>query len=204
MTKSIRYKEIFRVWKNERKSTKLLEVKGSIYTKIRQRIENLQNELNQLEKDQVVSARIIKERIDRLQKILKDLTKIRGHKIIHAILDDNVPKEGLAIEEMEFIKELQTIFENHEKRCILGEMISETPKGKQGRDSNELYSQKEEEVVTVRILQDLPEIMDVRGTSEEKITYGPFKKEDIVQLPLIYAKTLIMKNAADKIDLPEL
>ena len=33
---------------------------------------------------------------------------------------------------------------------------------------------------------------------------GPFKKEDIVRLPIIYAKTLIMKNAADRVDLPNL
>lgn len=59
--------------------------------------------------------------------------------------------------------------------------------------------------MTVRILEDIPAIVAAATTKDSaKKTFGPFKKEDIVRLPLVYAKTLIMKNAADRIDLPNL
>ncbi len=49
--------------------------------------------------------------------------------------------------------------------------------------------------ITVRLLQDLPEIVGIDG----KI-YGPFKKEDVVNLPKENAEALIKRGVAEKID----
>ena len=45
MAQDDRYKQIFQLWKNERRTTDLLEVKGGMYSTIRQLISSLEKEL---------------------------------------------------------------------------------------------------------------------------------------------------------------
>ncbi|MCK5184884.1 MAG: hypothetical protein KAQ95_11305, partial [Candidatus Heimdallarchaeota archaeon] len=82
MAKDDHYKQIFQLWRSERKTSKLLEVKGSLYSAIRQRISSLEKELESIDSKDVVSTKIISKRIERLKRILQDLGKIRKHKII--------------------------------------------------------------------------------------------------------------------------
>jgi len=200
MAKDDYYKQIFQLWRSERRTNKLLEVKGSLYSAIRQRISSYEKELEGLDKKDVVSAKIISERIERLKRILRDLTKIRKHKIIHALINEDLNKSGLAAEEMDLVKNLERIFDDHNNRSILGEAGVDLSK-----EIESLAGQENEtDLMTVRILKDIPEIIAMTAKDKSKHSIGPFKKEDIVQIPLMYAKTLIMKNAADRVDLPEL
>lgn len=201
MARDDQYNQIFQLWKNERRTMELLEVKGGMYSTVRQQISSLEKELEQIDTKDKISAKIITERIERLSKILRDLTKIRTHKIIHAILNNNLNTSGLAAEELDLVKSLERIFEEHNKRSIYGEVTVDISK-----DSSKTNFEGEDQFdyMTIRILKDIPEIVDATTTGELKRTFGPFKKEDVVRLPLIYAKALIMKNAADRIDLPKL
>lgn len=202
MAKDNQYNQIFQLWKNERKTTKLLEVKSVVYSTIRQKIATLEKELDKLDKKEKVSRRIIEERIIRLKKILRDLTKIRLHKIIHAILNETLNTNDLAAEELDLVKNLNRSFDEHNQRCILGENVASLTDERTKESSKK--EEEETELMTVRILKDIPEIVNAKAKGKEKQVLGPFKKEDIVRLPLIYAKTLIMKNAADRIDIPNL
>ncbi|NPE08110.1 MAG: hypothetical protein GNW80_07505 [Asgard group archaeon] len=200
MVKDDHYKQIFQLWRSERKTSKLLEVKGSLYSAIRQRISTLEKELESIDSKDVVSTKIISERIERLKRIIHDLTKIRKHKIIHGLINEDLNKGGLAAEEMDLVKNLEKIFENHKKRSVFGEASLEISK-----EIDSIASQENDaELMTVRILKDIPEIIATTAQDKVKQSIGPFKKEDIVQIPLVYAKTLIMKNAADRVDLPDL
>ena len=201
MARDDQYNQIFQLWKNERRTIELLEVKGGMYSTIRQLISSLEKELEQLDSKDKVSAKIISDRIERLSKILRDLTKIRTHKIIHAILNNDLNTSGLAAEELDLVKSLERIFEEHNKRSIYGEVSVDMSK-----ESSKVDVEGEEQFdyMTIRILEDIPEIVDATTKGESKRTFGPFKKEDVVRLPLIYAKALIMKNAADRVDLPKL
>ncbi|NHJ03354.1 MAG: DNA replication complex GINS family protein [Candidatus Heimdallarchaeota archaeon] len=199
MHKDNQYNQIFQVWKNERQTNNLLEVKSVLYSTIRQKISSLEKELNKLDKKDTISFKIISERIERLNKMLKDLTKLRMHKIIHGILNGNLSVNDLAAEEIDLLKNLEGIFDDHNQRSILGKAISNI----YGEDFSK--SEDIEELMTVRILEDIPAIIAAATNKDStKKTFGPFKKEDIVRLPLVYAKTLIMKNAADRVDLPNL
>jgi len=200
MAKDDHYKQIFQLWRSERKTNKLLEVKGSLYSAIRQRISSLEKELESIDSKDVVSTKIISERIERLKRILRDLSKIRKHKIIHGLIDGDLNKGGLAAEEMDLVENLERIFENHNKRSVFGEAGLEISK-----EIDAIAGQENDaELMTVRILKDIPEIIATTAQDKSKQSLGPFKKEDIVRIPLVYAKTLIMKNAADRVDLPEL
>ncbi|NHJ84336.1 MAG: DNA replication complex GINS family protein [Asgard group archaeon] len=203
MAQDDQYNQIFQLWRNERRSTQLLEVKGSLYSKIRQKISDLTKELEKIDKQDKASINVLEERIERLNKILRDLTKLRVHKIIHNILNETLTKEGLAAEELDLVSSLERIFDEHNRRSILGEAIIDRSREKSSLDSKDITD--EFDFMTVRILRDVPEIVDATAAKgSESNTIGPFKKEDIVRLPLIYAKTLIMKNAADRVDLPNL
>ena len=200
MGKNNQYDQIVQLWKSERQTKKILEVKSVVYSTIRQKITQLEKDLEKLDKKEIVSRKVIEERIKRLNRILHDLTKIRTHKLIHEILNETVTND-LAAEEIDLVKNLKKNFDNHNTRSILGEFptkIADEAILNYGETSTET------ELMTVRILEDLPEIIDAFTKGKEKKIFGPFKKEDIVRLPLVYAKTLIMKNAADRIDLPEL
>ncbi|NHJ31640.1 MAG: hypothetical protein FK732_02145 [Asgard group archaeon] len=200
MAKDDHYKQIFQLWRSERKTNKLLEVKGSLYSAIRQRISSLEKELESLDSKDVVSTRIISERINRLKRILRDLAKIRMHKIIHGLINEDLNKGGLAAEEMDLVRNLERIFTDHNSKSVLGEASIEISK-----EFDSTASQEDDStLMTVRILKDIPEIIATATQDKSKQSIGPFKKEDIVRIPLVYAKTLIMKNAADRVDLPDL
>ena len=117
-----------------------------------------------------------------------------------SIFANELNKKGLAAEELDLVNSLERIFEDHNKRSIFGEatidLMADTIADKASGTANDF--------MTVRILEDIPEIVDASTKGKTARAFGPFKKEDIVKLPLIYAKTLIMKNAADRVDLPEL
>jgi DNA replication initiation complex subunit (GINS family) len=200
MVKDDQYKQIFQLWKSERRTNKLLEVKGSLYSAIRQRISSLEKELESIDSKDVASMKIISERTERLKRILRDLAKIRKHKIIHAIINEDLNKSGLAAEEMDLVKNLESIFDAHNNRSILGEAGLDISK----EFDSAVGQENDTDLMTVRILKDIPEIIATTAQDKSKQSIGPFKKEDIVQIPLVYAKTLIMKNAADRVDLPEL
>ena len=202
MRRDKQYNQIVQLWKNERQTNKLLEVKSVVYSTIRQKISSLVKDLEKLDKKDAISSKIINERIERLNKILRDLTKIRKHKIIHAILDENLNKDGLAAEEIDLVSNLERIFDEHNQRSIFGKAIMDLPKDDNIATSCE--TSDDADLMIVRILEDIPEIVDASSKGKTKKTFGPFKKEDIVRLPIIYAKTLIMKNAADRVDLPNL
>jgi len=203
MSRDKQYNQIVQLWKNERQTDNLLEVKSVVYSTIRQKISDIVKDLEKLDKKDTISFKIINERIERLNKILRDLTKIRKHKIIHGLLDDNLNRDGLAAEEIDLVSNLERLFDEHNQRSIFGKATMELPKEERKASSGE-EPEEDPELMIIRILEDIPEIVDASSKGKTKKTFGPFKKEDIVRLPIIYAKTLIMKNAADRVDLPNL
>jgi DNA replication initiation complex subunit (GINS family) len=203
MGKDFNYNQIYLIWKNERQLKKLLEVKSNIYSAIRQKISTLEKELEKIDSKDKVSKQILEARIKRLKQILNDLTKIRTHKIIHGLLSNEITSDEIAAEEMGLIKNLNSIFDDHTQRSINGKSILNTV-GAQEPKNPILQEISDAELMTVRILEDIPEIVDASAKGKTKQTFGPFKKEDIVRLPMVYARTLIMKNAADRVDLPDL
>lgn len=203
MSRDKQYSQIVQLWKSERQTNELLEVKSVIYSTIRQKINSLVKDLEKLDKKDTISFKIINERIERLNKILRDLSKIRKHKIIHGILDGNLNKDGLAAEEIDLVSNLERLFDEHNQRSIFGKVAIELPREERKTATGE-QTKEEVELMIIRILEDIPEIVAATAKGETKKTFGPFKKEDIVRLPIVYAKTLIMKNAADRVDLPNL
>ncbi len=202
MGKDFNYNQIYLIWKNERQLKGLLEVKSNLYSSIRQKITKLETELEKIDKKDEISLKIVEARISRLKQILNDLSKIRTHKIIHGLLGNEITSDEIAAEEMGLVKNLSRIFDDHSQRSILGKNILDTatPETK----NPILQEITDAELMTVRILEDIPEIVDASAKGKTKQSFGPFKKEDVVRLPMVYAKTLIMKNAADRIDLPDL
>ena len=203
MAKDDQYKHIIQLWRNERKTVELLEVKGSMYSTIRQLISNLEKEVKKIDSEDKVSVKIINTRIERLNRILRDLTKLRTHKIIHAIFNEELSTKGLAAEELDLVNSLQRNFDDHNKRCILGEAIMNFS-AKTSADIGKKSTDMKFDFMTIRLLEDIPEIVDATAKEDDIKSFGPFKKEDVVKLPITYAKALIMKNAADRVDLPEL
>lgn len=202
MGKDFSYNQIFLIWKNERQLKDLLEVKSNIYSSIRQKIVKLETEFGKIDKKDEVSLKIVEARVNRLKQILNDLSKIRTHKIIHGLLSNEITSDEIAAEEMGLVKSLNRIFDDHTLRSISGKNILDAEI--QETKNPILQEINDAELMTVRILEDIPEIVDASAKGKIKQSFGPFKKEDVVRLPMMYAKTLIMKNAADRIDLPDL
>jgi len=202
MGKDFNYNQIYLIWKNERQLKGLLEVKSNLYSSIRQKITKLETVLEKIDKKDEISFKIVEARISRLKQILNDLSKIRTHKVIHGLLGNEITSDEIAAEEMGLVKNLNRIFDDHSQRSILGKNVLDTatPETK----NPILQEITDAELMTVRILEDIPEIVDASAKGKTKQSFGPFKKEDVVRLPMVYAKTLIMKNAADRIDLPDL
>ena len=110
----------------------------------------------------------------RLTKILENIKEIK-----------ELDPSSLTPEEVLFLTNIQ----NGE---LFGSNSLDTPQGKEHS-----LSVKINQFTLVRMLDDLPAIVGM-----DLVTYGPFKKEDIVLIPYDNAKILVTKELAMEIHSP--
>ncbi len=135
--------------------------------------------------------------------IINEIYRIRLEKLVKKAIkiveeNDSIP-EGLSEEEEIFIKEIIEILKRNKER-IFGikieekKEIIEEKKPEEKEIVEKIKEEKKEEIeyIVVRMLNDIPEIVGIDGT-----TYGPFKKNDIVLLPKENAKALKNKKLVE-------
>ncbi len=160
------YKDIFKLWLAEQKETSLQFLESNL-------TEMVGKYIKQLEKAECEIPEIIKAKNERTRYMIRDLIEVRLSKILSMIINGNpIESEALTRQEID-------VYEAIKKQIEVGE------------ESEEWLEEVEEELVIVRILVDLPEIV-----GSDLQVYGPFKAEDVATLPKENAIALIRKGAA--------
>ncbi|KKN21587.1 hypothetical protein LCGC14_0923850 [marine sediment metagenome] len=184
------------------------------YTQIVTQINNYQVETNDILKEQ-----LLKSYKDNITFLFNDFLKIRKVKTINSALalkeidlDKVIEAEKLlfqnligAIKGYKKIKAI-AIYEEEEKLKSTNLIVPKEDKTAEKHQSDESISQEEltkykildEEInyILVRFLKRSPPLVGI-----DLINYGPFEKEDIVNLPLKNAKILIYEKFAEEIEL---
>ncbi len=205
--KTLEYKELYRLWKQEWESPSLLEIPSDLYISLDGKLSKLYSDSTSNEWPEI--AELVIQRIEFLRK---DLARIRLRKITDLVLSNNPISENLLTwGEKRLITNLKRSIEAlglenpyHDSENILDlEKIS--PNIELSIDSIE-HSTINEDIeenfidsppkIMIRFLEDVESFVGLDNN-----VYGPFKKTDVTFLPQENAKALIAKLVARLVEI---
>jgi len=174
------YDEIRRIHRLERNSSKLVQVDSEFYN-------SLSEFLSAEKKDYLDSLKDFSSAKTRdfsnLKKMVEEIFSMRVKKILNAVLvasrTSEIDDSRMATQEKKMFKEIFSIMKKHTD-LVDGVFASKAGSSKEGKDLNNL---------SVRVLSDIPEFI---GTDMNE--YGPYKKGEVVDLPLKIMKLLSEKK----------
>ncbi|OFX16806.1 hypothetical protein A3K71_04505 [archaeon RBG_16_50_20] len=175
------YIELYRAWKSEKTSNVPQPLPSDFYQRTESYLKNLGEETTSSDTHTIQGRLLIKEK-EIAGRLLGELREARLRKIIENAKNGNaITTDGLTDEEQDLANRLNNSLASF--------------KAKQTEIKKEQSSQTETDLVVVRFLQDIPEIVGV----DLKI-YGPYRKEDVGSLPAQNAQGLVRQGAARLIE----
>lgn len=179
------YDEIRRIYRLEKTSSKLVEFSEDFYNKLNDFIkQEKQNYIKSLKEFSLEEARDFAN----LKKMVEEIFSIREKKILNLALiasrTGEESSEHLAQQEQRMFKEILIVLQRQRK--MLNEIFAGNHETKSERKESDLESMQ------LRILKEVPAFM---GTDMKE--YGPFSKEQKVELPYKIAKLFLERKLAE-------
>lgn len=175
------YSELYKAWKSEKTSLAPQALPGDFYQRTESYLKSLEEETSLSDAHTIQGRLLIKER-ETARRLLNELRNTRLRKIIEYAKNGNtIASEGLTDEEQNLVKRLND------------SLTSFTENRVESKQANS--SEPQTELVVVRFIQDIPEIVGV-----DLRIYGPYKKEDVGSLPAQNAQALVRQGAVKLID----
>jgi len=171
----ITYDEIQRIYRLEKNSPSLQKIQENFYKEISEMLPRI---------DKSHRAHVI--------TLLKEIYLRRRYKIIlHALRTEDETKSPINIipDELEMYNGIVKSIKEYNNTIILNRL--KTPEEPEKSKTFEILGAK---TLKVKILSPLPALL-----GSDLTTYGPFKEDDIVELPEDNAKILISKEIAEEI-----
>ena len=141
-------------------------------------------------------ARVAEEHereLSNAKKVVSDLFNLRARKIVLTALDPDVSvtdSTNMTALEKKLFRKVQEAAEAARESLVYEPFARKTVPKKSQNVKNETKT------VTVRMLSDIPAFVGVDGES----SYGPYKKDDLAEIPEMNAKILLEKKKAAKVD----
>ena len=188
----INYEIIYDVLRKEKYNPELQKLDENFYKDVLNYLKEKESILKSQEKKESVFTSEIektKKQIENAKKLLKEIYERRESKIIQLAIassrnnsnnKDSILPEELLIYEI-FINNL-----NHFRNSVINKILNQVPK--------DLKTAKEQKTLLVRFLNPLPKFL---GT--DLTIYGPFKQEDIANIPIEIAQMLIRVKYAEEV-----
>ena len=177
------YKDISNAWAAETENEELQNLEDLRFSKMREYLSKIRYALTETPAEKQLQADMYTQEALNLEFMLKDLLMLRREKIIRAAMEQRRPLGTMVLSEEELYNRLLRGFEGHSDfiRETLKGMPSSTLK-KPTEDTEDATPQ--EDVVDYVIVRFLRSIDDAIIGIDER-TYGPFKKEDLLTIPLV-------------------
>ena len=179
---NISYDEVRRIHRLEKNTSQIVEVEQDFYSQLHDFLKKEKHKYLASLKDFSVSGSFD---FSNLKKMVEEIFAMREKKIIsRAIVSSRtkeVSHEGLALQEKELFDKVFSVIKEHEG--LLLQFFS-----------NDVSAGKEQggfDTISVKILSDVPSFV-----SSDMKEYGPFSKDDLVELPLRVAMLLTKRNLA--------
>ena len=184
------YSKLLDAWKKERQSKELQALPEGFYAEMVEYASQLREQTRMIDKTSLKGRISVKEK-DNAEKMLAETSTLRLRKIVLAELD-RVALAGTTLtrDEKTFLGDLRSLIADHEaklKSILMGRVpqIDAKPPSRTG-------------LKVIRFLQAVPAIMGI-----DMKTYGPFKPEDVVSLPVENAENLIRRGIAKEVEIPK-
>ncbi len=172
----IDFDELRRIHRLEKNTSKLVQVEEDFIDSVEKFVEEEKKKyLESLKNFSPSTARTFAN----MKRIIEEIFLIREKKILNKALINSHTKEtnyeNMASQEKELYKKMVSLLESNTKN--LESMFGE--------------KEKKKELVKIEILQDVPTFV---GTDMKE--YGPFKKNDVVEVPQKISKLFISRKIA--------
>jgi len=185
-----RYDRLLEAWRRERHRSDLQPLQEGFYGEMTDYVSQLREQTRMADKTSL-KGRISDREKDNAERLLRGLSQLRLRKIVGAELDgEAITGSSLTREERALHADLRTVLSGHEERLksiLMGRVPQVDAKPPQRADQR-----------VVRFLQAVPAIMGI-----DMKTYGPFKPEDVVSLPVENAENLIRRGIAKEVEIPK-
>lgn len=129
-----------------------------------------------------------------ISNIINEIFQMRVNKIVRLAtrIGDSSPPENTIPAEKELYDEIIRLLTDYRKKILLNERIEEEISDK--RMENLSTEESKTEKVKLLILRQMPSII-----GSDLVHYGPFKENDIVEIPEDTARILIEKGIAEEV-----
>ncbi|MEM3506131.1 MAG: hypothetical protein QW589_02160 [Candidatus Bathyarchaeia archaeon] len=175
------YEELYKVWIGEKNNPKLQAIPKNFYERLHDYFSRLNLELSSKDKNSIQYI-FLKKELENGKKLVLNLLNKRFIKILTSFIEGEVIDSNLLTnEEKALCKNLSNLKDVYEK--IKAYILSE--------NANLSIPKKR---MLVRFISDTPAIIGIDLRS-----YGPFKAEDVANLPIENAKVLIKQGVAIEI-----
>jgi len=207
------YDKLYRHWLKEFQQTEITKLTNEEFNSYKKNVDYIAE--HTLEKTSELSAQIIDSYKKKFTYLFEDFSKLREIKIINTALKleeidltklleaeklfyNNLVsaqkgfkkvKAMQTVDEYQIIKEHERIeYDEVEEKELEQEIVLSSTK-QQEKDEDYEYT-------VIKLLQPAPALVGI-----DLIKYGPFEKEDVVNLPYKNAKILIYEKIAEKLDI---
>jgi len=185
-----RYDRLLEAWRRERHRRDLQPLQEGFYGEMTDYVSQLREQAKMIDKSSL-KGRISERERGHAERLLRELSQIRLRKIVGAELNgEAITGSSLTREERALHADLRTVLSGHEERLksiLMGRVPQVDAKPPLRADQK-----------VVRFLQAVPAIMGI-----DMKTYGPFKPEDVVSLPVENAENLIRRGIAKEVEIPK-
>jgi len=176
------YDDVVKAWGQEQSTNGLQSLKPGFFKEAAGYVRRLREALRNLDQKSL-KAIVIRDELERLEKLLSQLIDIRLEKAWNTSRAGGVQVSPDTFEKQSFesFSEVARFYDR------LKEDVS------QGREPQSFQGTRKERL-TVRFLKEVPSIIGV-----DLKTYGPFQKEDVAIIPYENAESLIRQGAAAEV-----
>ncbi len=216
------YEKLYQHWLEEFQQTDLTELTPDLFIYYKNTLNSF-NEYNEQNKNEI-KERLLQSYKENINFLFKDFLKIREIKIINSALamkevnlDNLIEAEKLLYQNLvssikgykkvkkisQFEDVVKSKVENGFESVIESNNnfkkvpVSDNQETVITSDSNIIDDKDKVDYVLIRFLKKTPPLVGI-----DLINYGPFKEEDIANIPQKNAKILIIEKFAEKIELP--
>jgi len=197
---TITYEVLFDILRREKDNNELQDLDESFYEEVEEYIDEKKRTVES-GKNSVYTPSTDQEKqkiqLRNIKRTVQEIYNIRERKIMGLARSKARAKNGLIdttrllVVEQPLFDAAVDLLERHRKETLQDVMGDRTkPKKASGSTSSE----SDEDLQGVNILKDLPKFL-----GPDKKVYGPFQKDDEVELPVSVAKLLTQKGRAENV-----
>jgi len=179
------YDELYEAWTKERETTEIQALPKDFYVKLAGYIKKMRDESRMLD-EKTVRAKLLRRESNNVKKMVKELIQLRYEKALRkTVASEMVTKEALTHEEEKLLGEVSPSIESYQT-LLKGILSGRSPR---------IEVKEKPKTMILRFIQEIPAIIGA-----DMKTYGPFKPEDIANLPIENARILAKQGVAVEVE----